>query len=366
MRKHYLLLRLTFISGSLLSSLNALPQSDVSGLIKSGPADATKLATAYLNPFFKGFGVGLNSGWTNTAHSKNTGRFELRFGLTGALIPKKDEVFDVSQIGLSSAVRPTNSNQTLTPTVAGSKSNGASLTVYDGNNNPVETFTMPKGANLPVAPSPQLQGTIGLPKGIDLTVRAMPKVNLGDKLGSVSLMGAGVKVEVLPLLAGKKVDRLFPLDVAMALGYTRINYRLPLNVRPESGSFPKDNQQSQDFSNQMIDATFSGLNVEAIVSKKLLFFTPFLSVGYNTAQTNAGLKGYYPIVTGAALAGSGTSIAKTYTSFKDPVTIKQRDVKSFRSDVGFQLNMAFLRLYTSYSMSDYNSVNFGLGVGLGK
>ena len=351
----------SFIFILTLSSTSVFAQTNVSGINKSGPADATKLTQAYLNPLFKGLGLGLNSGWNNTAHAKNVARFELRFGLTGSFIPEKDKLFDVTKIGLSRNVRPANSANFLAPTVAGNTSAGPVMDVFDDNNRRVESFTLPQGQNLPFVPAPQIQATVGLPKGIDLTLRAVPKVNLGTDFGSVSMIGGGIKVEILPLIAGKTLKKVLPIDIAVAVGYTQLNYKLPLNVQPQGGASAKDAQQSQDFSNQMIDAKFAGINAEAIVSKKLLFFTPFLSVGYNTSKTNALLKGNYPMVTGATLLGQ-----PTYTTFTDPVNISQNDINGFRANVGFQLNLAFLRVYTSYSAGDYNAVNFGLGIGLGK
>ncbi len=43
----------------ILSASFAFAQSGVSELVKSGPADAQKLAQAYLNPLFKGLGLSL-------------------------------------------------------------------------------------------------------------------------------------------------------------------------------------------------------------------------------------------------------------------------------------------------------------------
>ena len=338
----------------------AFSQDDVSGLIKSSPADATKLASAYLKPLFKGFGVGLNSGWNNTAHSKNLLRFELRVGLTGAVVPQKDETFDITKIGLSSNVRPTNSSQLTTPTFAGSTTSSTQLTIYDSSNRPIETFTMPQGTAIGIIPAPQLQGTIGLSRGIDFTLRAMPKINLGNGIGSIGMIGGGLKVEILPLLSGT-VDKIFPVDVAVAVGYTQFTYQLPLQVDVPSGAQPSSPGQSQDFSNQRIDAKFSGINTEAIISKKFLIFTPFLSLGYNSSKTDVGLKGNYPIITGANLLNQ-----RTYSVFTDPVNINQTDVSGFRTNLGFQLNLAFFRIYGSYSMSEYNSFNGGIGFGLGK
>jgi hypothetical protein len=337
-------------------------QGDVSALIKSGPDDATKLAQAYLTPLFKGFGIGLNSGWNNSGHSKNMGRFEVRLGVTGALIPQSSKTFDVTKLGLSNNIRPVDASQTISPTVAGKKNNGPQLAIYDSNNNELERFTLPRGSGLPFVPAPQLQGSVGLPKGIELTLRALPQINLGNNRGTINMIGGGVKVELLPLLVSKTADRLIPIDIAVALGYTRFNYTLGLDVKPPSGSAPKDTQQSTDFSNQKIDASLSGLNVEAIISKNLLFFTPFASIGYNSSKTKAGLEGNYPIVTGASFP-LGT---RTYTTFSNPVHINNKDISGLRTNVGFQLNLAVFRLYASYSMSEYNSFNAGVGLGIGK
>lgn len=344
----------------LLSSMASFAQNDISDLIKGSPADATRLSAAYLKPLFKGFGVGLNSGWNNTAHSKNLMRFELRLGVTGAVVPQKDENFNVTSIGLSSNIRPVNPAQVITPTLSGDENGGVQLGVYDSSNRLLETFRTPEGTGLGLIPAPQLQGTLGLVKGIDVTLRAMPKISLGDDIGSIGMFGGGVKLEVLPLLSGV-ADKVFPIDVAVAIGYTQFNYNVGLDVNAPSGATPASPTQSTDFSNQRIEAKFSGVNTEAIISKKFLVFTPFLSLGYNSSKTDVGLKGNYPIVNGVNLVGQ-----PTYTVYTDPININQNDISGFRTNLGFQLNLAFFRIYGSYSMAEYNSFNGGIGFGLGK
>ncbi|MDF3077469.1 MAG: hypothetical protein K0S09_1358 [Sphingobacteriaceae bacterium] len=363
MKKIYSLLKHALILAAVSSSLAASAQDEVGEFIKSSPADATKLANAYLTPLFKGFGVGLNSGWNNTANAKNLGRFELRLvSVSGAMPSEADKTFDITKIGLSNNVRPTNTSQTINPTVAG-PDGGISVDIYNGSQK-IETVALPGGADLPAIPSfNMLQGTVGLIKGIDVTLRLLPKIKAGD-VGTFNMIGGGVKLELLPLIAGNKVGKLLPFDLAVALGYTQFGYQKDLNVQPESGaeSDPAKPGQSQDFSNQRIDAKFTGINTEVILSKKFLIFTPFVSVGYNNAKTDAGLKGNYPVTTGA-LIPSGT---RTYTTYTDPVSINQTDISGFRGNVGFQLNLAFLRLYGSYSLAEYNAFNVGLGIGIGK
>jgi hypothetical protein len=357
------LFKITFLLSCVISVNTVLAQGDVSGLIKSGPADATKLAQAYLTPLFKGFGIGLNTGWNNTAHVKNMGRFDLRLSFTGALIPGSAETYDVSKIGLSNNVKPVNASQTIAPTVAGASSAGPQVAVYDNSGREVERFALPQGANLPLVPAAQLQGSVGLPRGIELTLRTLPKINLGNDIGTISMTGGGIKLELLPLIGGKTVNKLLPVDIAIAGGITSFNYKLALDVPPPSGSVPKDAQQSTNFENQLVDAKFTGTNLELILSKTFLVFTPFVSLAHHTSKTDAGLKGNYPIVTGV----TGVVVPqKTYTTFTDPVSINSKDVKGFKSNVGFQLNLAFFRFYASYSMAEYNSFNAGIGLGIGK
>jgi hypothetical protein len=329
--------------------IQGFAQSDIEGLFKSSQSDAQKLIQAYMNPFFKGMGTGLNSGWNNTAASKKLGRFELRFGLSGAMIPEKDKTFDVTKLGLSSNLEPSNPALVLSPTIGGEKTAGPSMNIKNGGSI-VGTFIMPQGAKLPFVPAPQLQASIGLIKGLELTLRTMPTIKLGDKAGSVGMTGAGLKMNLLRVLAGKKTDKVLPFDLAAAIGYTKLSYNLPLDVQTSNSTY----------TDQMLKAKFTGVNVEAIISKKLAFFTPFASIGYQSAKTTIDLKGTFPFETGAQGAND------QYTTIVDPIAISQKDISGLRTNLGFQLHLAFLRVYGSYSMGTYNSFNAGLGLGIGK
>ncbi|MEJ6979332.1 DUF6588 family protein [Pedobacter sp. P351] len=350
--KNNRLVKITLLVSCLVFSHVVYAQDGVAELAQVGP-DATKLANAYLSPIFKGFGIGLNSGWANTAHSKNLGRFDVRFSLTGAFIPKEDETFDVTALGLSNSVRLKSGQNPLSPTAAGDKTTGPIVEIYNGNDK-IKEFNLPKGANIPIIPAPQLQATVGLIKGIDVSLRAIPEIKLGD-VGSINMIGGGVKVELLPLIAGKTLGKLLPFDLAVALGYTQFSYNKKLDYTPPSGS-PAVND------NQEIEAKISGVNVQAILSKKLLVFTPFVAVGYNTSKTSGGLKGDYNVITGSVPITN----MPVYSTITDPVSLDKKNFNSFRSDIGFQLNLAILRIYGSYSVSEYNSFNAGIGFGLGK
>lgn len=324
---------------------------DFSNLIKSNASDASKLLHAYGNPLFKGFGIGLNSGWNNTAKTKKFLHFDLRITVTGAQVPQSDRSFDVTQIGLSKSVTPLDPTKKIAPTFGGeSNTTGPVMSINDANGVATgRTFTMPSGV-FQYVPAPAIQLTVGLLKNTDLTIRTTPTIKLGDDGGSLSMIGFGLKHDIIQDFA-KKIPK--PFDLAIAVNYNRINYTKTLSVQPDAGTTASPGS-STNFSDQRIEAHFSGLNVQAILSKKLAFFTPFVSVAYQSATTDLGVLGNFPL----------TATSTTYVTVPDPVHINETSISGMRADVGFQLNLAILRFYASVATcSGYTSGNVGLGFG---
>ena len=315
-------------------------------LIKSSPADATLLFQNFAEPMFKGFGTGLNSGWNNTAKTKKLLHFDLRITANVAQVPTSDQSFDVTKIGLSSNLTvDKNSPTNIAPTFGGSK-NGPTPLMDIGNTG--KTFSMPNGI-IQYVPAPNIQLTIGLVHNTDITIRTTPTIKIGSS-GSVGMIGFGVKHDLIQDFAPK--GKPYPFDLAIAVNYNRINYNNSLNVQPDNGTTAAPGSSS-DFSNQRISGYFSGFNVQAIISKKLLFFTPFLAVAYQTANTSLGVLGNYPVTTSAG----------QYSTVTDPVHINENSINGLRADIGFQLNLAILRIYASVSEGQYLSGNAGIGLG---
>ena len=147
---------------------------------------------------------------------------------------------------------------------------------------------------------------------------------------------------------GKKAD-IVPIDLAVAVSYTTLNFNIPVKLNNQANA------------NQAVDIKLKGYSVDAIVSKKLKFFTPCASVGYNTSKSELKAKGSYDFdVAVTPLTPTGK---KTYV---DPINIKQTDVEGMKASLGFQLNLAFFRIYSSYTLSKYSYFNAGIGFGIGK
>lgn len=357
MKKLYSLIIATLL---LLPALKTFAQDsggddDFSGLIKSNSADATALLRAYGEPMFKGFGIGLNSGWNNTAKTKKLLHFELRITANVAQVPVKDRSFDVNKIGLSGHVTPADANNHIAPTVAGDKDvDGPEMNINDDNGNKISSFTLPSGV-FHYVPAPTIQLTVGLVHNTDLTIRTTPKIKISDDAGSVGMVGFGIKHDIIQDFA-KGAPK--PFDLAIAANYNRINYNKKLDVQPDANSSPAPGE-STDFSNQHLEAHFSGFNLQAIISKKLLFFTPFAAVAYQIAHTDLGALGNYPLTSDASLIPGQTF----YTTVKDPVHIKEKSVSGFRADAGFQIAVVGFRIYASVSTGEYVSGNAGIGFG---
>jgi hypothetical protein len=321
----------------------ASAQQDVGDLFVGGPADATKLVNAYFDPLYKGLGLGLTDGWSNTAQSKGFLKFDVRVSVSGAFVPQSARSYDVNTLGLNN-IKPAPGASSIGPTAFGDDKEGGRMQIYTSNGIPTNKFfNLPQGVGFHVVPSAQIQATLGLPKNIDVTLRAMPKIKLGNDLGSLSMIGFGAKVELLPLFMGSTTEKLIPVDIAVAGGFTQYKYNLPLNINNTANS------------DQRIDAKFNGVNFDAIVSKKIMFFTPFASIGYQTSNTNLKALGTYKFEDGANNA-----------TYVDPISVKQTDIDGIRGSLGFQLKFGFFKFYGSYTQAKYSMVNAGIGLGIGK
>ena len=353
MRKLYSFIAAIFL---VAASLTANAQDEFNELIKSSPADATKLLSAYADPLFKGFGIGLNSGWNNTAQTKKLLHFDLRITGNVALVPVSERTFDVTKIGLSNNLtvdKTVASNTNIAQTFAGSDAAKTPImSINDNAGTKIGSFELPKGVSQYI-PAPNIQLTVGLIHNTDVTARITPDIKLSDEAGTVSMFGIGFKHNII-----KDFVKASTFDLAVAVNYNQIKYTKPLDVKPDNGSTPAPGQSAADFNNQKISATFKGVNVQAIISKKLLFFTPFAAVSYQTASTNLGVLGNFPLQ--STTPGQGTN----YVVVKDPVSIDKNTLSGIRGDVGFQLNLAILRIYASVgSGSGYVSGNAGIGLG---
>ncbi len=365
---------LTVLSAFIAVGANAQSSSSdgINSLFKGSPGDINKLLNAYTAPLFKGLGNGLNGGWANTAKTQKLLRFNIRVSLSASQVPDADKNFDIAALGLAN-IKPTNASQTISPTFGGSSAGLFSFGSNGTSNTPGQAITITDPAhpndpnyqykaNLPdgvsqYIPAPQVELTVGLIKNTDATLRFAPDHTYGDA-GTLGLFGIGVKHNFAP-----ELSKTLPFDLALAVGYTHLSYNKPLNVKPDANNGGVNG--NTDFSNQSLQGDFSGWNAQVILSKRLLFFTPFVSLGYLSSSTSVNLNGNYPFVTGVATTGTANNGKPVYTSYANPISISGSGVavSGPQATVGAQLSFFVLKIFGSYSFAQYQSANLGFGLG---
>ena len=306
--------------------------------------DASKLTNAYVNPVMKGLIYSMNNGWYHTAKVHKKFGFDISIGVNGSFIPSKDEIFDLTKIGLSDA---TTYNQNTTPTIAGDGSDTATLT-YEGtvqSQNVSVDFDMPSGikGDLPASavPAPSVQIGIGLPYKLEAIVRYVPKVGSDDT--KAGLFGLGLKKEITSWFG--PMDKT-PLHVSLLAAYTN------MNVDYNIGNTVNGNVSTQDASTEF---NLNSYTIQAIASINFPIINFYGGVGFNGGSTSLKMLGDYTLT-----YETGNPLAPTVQeSVSDPLSLTT-SVNGFNATVGTRLSLGFFKIYGSYTLQEYNTVNAGI------
>lgn len=329
-------------------------QSDVADFLKFGKADANKLVEAYINPYAKTLGVGLNSSWYNTAATHRLWGFDLAFTATAVQISGADKTFDINSLGLQNA-RVRTGSSSFAPTAAGSGS-GVNLDIYVDPNDAstyIGTLKTPGGSGVSTVPIPMVQFTFGLLPHTDVIGRVVPtvKFDLEDDQAKVGLWGLGIKhnfKESIPFV------RHLPFDASFILAYSKLSAKTGIDFGFENYGFQTPQGYIQD-ENQRGETETSTFKYGLILSKKLSVMTFYASASGNNSKTSFDLLGRYPMGTEV----NGTVV---YDDITNPVMV---DIKNnyFAVDAGFRLKLAFFSLFGSVAKADYTTYTAGLSFG---
>lgn len=167
-----------------------------------------------------------------------------------------------------------------------------------------------------VFPFPILQASVGLPMGIEPSIRMIPAISIpgeiGDALGEISAFGAGVKVDLdqfIPI-------PLFPVDIAAQIYYQRFKM------------------------GDILTANNMNYNIHA--SKKLLMFTPYVGLGVDNTTFTASYD-------------MGDGVKQDFTIDGD---------NKLRTTFGLNVKILVLQINAEYAMGEYNSMALGIGFSL--
>ena len=165
-------------------------------------------------------------------------------------------------------------------------------------------------------PFPILQASVGLPMGIEPSIRIIPKFkipgDIGEAIGEISALGGGLKLDVdrwIPI-------PMFPLDIAVQGYYQQM----------EIGD--------------LLSANSTAFNL--MVSKTILMLTPYVGVGKESSKFTASYK-----------MEDGTKIKFDLKGKNDT-----------RFTAGLNIKIAVISINAEYSMGEYNAAGLGVGFAL--
>jgi hypothetical protein len=351
MKKLILLVCIVFFT------LSAHSQSGVVDFLKGGRNglnDANLLSGAYLSPYAKALGDGLNNGWYNSAKTHNLFGFDLSISVSAIQIPDEAKSFDISQMKFSNFTLA-NSQNHIAPTVAGKNERGPSMLVNDNNGKSLASFNTPNGLAQDLVPVPVLQIGFGLLPHTDIIGRYIPELkynNNGDDM-KLGFWGIGAKhnfMEWIPVL--KKL----PFDASVIAAYSQIDGESEFTFYPSNYS-GEDVTVTLMNNSQLLKLKTSTGKLGLVVSKKLAILTVFAGIGQNTSKTTIDLIGKYTVTTKVSIGGQ---IIPMKEEINNPIAL-EFDSKRIYVDAGLRLKLAFFSLFGSINKSEYTSYNAGLG-----
>jgi hypothetical protein len=331
---------------TLIANSNNTQAQDFEQIVNSGIKDANTYLEYYMEPVGNSVGNGLANGWYNTAKPHKTLGFDLSFNLNLATIPDAAKTFEFVASEYENISLADPSNSTLPTFVGGSTTQQLQISgereIAAGQSvNYTENINAPNGilGDLdypgPLAiPTPTIQLGVGIVKNTDLIIRYTPEINVGNF--SFQSFGFGVKHDFKQWIPGMK---LLPFDLSALVGYNKLS--TTYQIDEEAGQFAEFGA--------------SATTVQAIISKKLLFFTPYAGLGFNIVKSDFAMKGDYTF-------NEGEPSEVTVT---DPIDIAFDGSGGPRFTVGARVKILWvLALNVDYTIQKYNTLSVGLGLNI--
>lgn len=336
---------------------------DFSNVLQGSLNDMNKYLGAYMEPLGDGLAVGLNNGWYNTAAPHNTLGFDLTTTINMVMVPQELSTFMVSDLELQQFT----TTATELPNIFGGSANGAQFVLQENVNGTDYTLAtidalsgarsiggqipgwQPDVKNLPV-PVPTVNLGIGLIKNTDLIIRFLGTRPMPDRDFTVQMWGVGLKHDIKQWIPGMK---LLPFSLSGLIGYTRTNFDVPLGQGNGSITDPR------------MALTGNSLTYQVLVSKKLLFFTPYAGVGVNTASSKLSMSGQYEFTTYSYDENAGMPVESVQTvDLEQELDAIGYGAGGVRATIGARIKLGILTFHGDYTInsSGYNVAAGGIGL----
>ncbi|WP_233861167.1 DUF6588 family protein [Tenacibaculum piscium] len=311
--------------------------------------DAEKLTEAYISPAMKGLIYSMNNGWYHTAKVHKKFGFDITIGANASLVPSKDEVFNLTTLNLSKNTTIVN-GVTSSSTVAGSKENALAKLKYETTIKGQKVsakFTLPEGIkeDLPISaiPAPAVQIGVGLPFKLEAIVRYVPEVGSDEVKGN--LLGFGLKKEITSLFGPMEKT---PLHVSIVAGYTKMTVDYSMDIINENIRA----------TNAITEFQLNSYTVQAIASINFPFINFYGGAGYNGGTTKLKIKADTDFIASYQLENF-PAINVEENLGKNPVSLNQK-TNGFNATIGTRLSLGFFKIFGSYTLQEYNTVNAGI------
>jgi hypothetical protein len=222
---------------------------------------------------------------------------------------------------------------------------------------------MPEGTGYPYVPAPMIQGTIGIIKDTDISLRYMPTVTFEDI--NTSLFGFGVKHGLNQWLPGGSV---LPVDLSVQLGYTNLTSDFGFEVDPEEGQDiynPYAGNPSL-WDDQALELEATGFTGNLLVGKNMPIISVYGGVGFQTSSMTLKSPGSYPVTVFNEdynpVDNTEETREKIIERLDEPIDLSFDGSNSIHAMAGFRLRLSLLTISGSYTLSNYPVANIGVGL----
>ena len=339
--KNFILSVVTFTLTLTTSSAQLL--GGIENILLTSTEDARILAEGYTAPIGKTLTYALNSGWATSAKTHKKLGFGLTIGAAVPYVPDADLVF--TPTGLTSLNVPSGS----LPTVFGE--GGDQILNFEldsddiiglGENQYTGELSFPGGLKdeLPFGtlPAPIIQASVGAVFDTDVLIRFVPTIDIEDS--SFKLFGFGLKHNIMQYFG--PLDKL-PLNVSVLAAMSKASLEYDLT----------DSTFGGDSDNRNMTFEADTFTLQALASLDFPVVSVFGALGYNSGNSQFDVSGDYSI--DYEIQGMPT-ISRM---LKDPVSIES-DTSGMMGLIGARLNLLFMKIYTNYTIQEYNTLNFGI------
>jgi hypothetical protein len=322
-----------------VTSVNAQLFDGIENILLTSTEDARILAEGYTAPIGKTLTYALNSGWATSAKTHKKLGFGLTIGGAAPFVPDVDQVF--TPTGLTSLSVPSGSLSTVFGERGDQELNFSFSESVLGNEIEYEgKLSFPGGLkdelSLGTVPAPIVQASVGVVFDTDLLVRFIPTMEMQGS--TFSLMGFGLKHNIMQYFG--PLDKL-PLNVSVLAAISKASFEYDLS----------DSTFGGNSTNRKMTFEADTFTIQALASIDLPIISAFAGLGYNAGDSQFNVSGDYSIDYG--ITGIGPRI------LKDPISIAS-DASGVMGIVGARLNLLFVKIFTNYTIQEYNTLTAGI------